>query len=283
MSETLSPSNAATRDLWDAAAGGWHRHGPAIRDWLRLPTHALLDMAGVAPGQTVLDVAAGAGDQTLELAGLVGTSGRVVATDISPRILLHAAEAARSAGYRNVETVVADAERIALPEASFDAAICRLGLMFLASPLGGLAAIRGTLKPGARFAAMVFAGPDQNPCLRITMGTALRHAGLGPRDPFQPGSLTSLGRPGHLEALFTLAGFHSVASTRIDAPFRLPLASDYVAFLSDAAGPVIDILSRLTPAAQAAAWADISDQLQVFQTAAGWVGPNSLILTTGTR
>ncbi len=282
MPATDRHANAATRDQWDATASGWHRQGPVIRDWLRLPTKTLFEMAGIAPGQAVLDVAAGAGDQTLDLAGLVGPSGRVVATDISPGILAHAATAARAAGHRCVETCVADAEHLDLPLASFDAAICRLGLMFLTSPLVGLAAIRRALKPGARAAVMVFAAPDQNPCLRIIMSTALRHAGLGPRDPFQPGGLMSLGRPGHLEALFTEAGFHGVTAARIDAPFRLPRTADYVAFLRDAAGPVIDILARLSPAAQDAAWADITSQLEVFQTDAGWVGPNSLILTAGT-
>ena len=276
-------TNAATRDQWEANASGWHRQGAVVRDWLHLPTRVLFEMAGIAPGQAVLDVAAGAGDQTLDLAGLVGPKGRVVATDISPAILTHAAAAALAAGYLNVETHVADAEDLALPKASFDAAICRLGLMFLTKPQAGLAAIHHTLKPGARLAVMVFAAPDQNPYLRITMGTALRHAGLKPHDPFQPGSLTSLGRPGDLETLFAAAGFKGITSTRIDAPFRLPKPADYVAFLRDAAGPVIDIVSHLSAPAKMAAWAAIQSQLEAFQTDDGWVGPNSLILTAGTR
>ena len=84
----------------------------------------------------------------------------------------------------------------------FDAAICRLGLMFLTDPAAGLRRVQQCLRPGARFCSMVFAGPDLNPCLRILMMTALRHAGQPPRDPCAPGGLTSLGRPGALEALF---------------------------------------------------------------------------------
>ena len=56
---------AAVRKQWDQAAAGWNEHTPQIRAWLRQATEAMLDMAGVAPGARVLDVAAGAGDQTL--------------------------------------------------------------------------------------------------------------------------------------------------------------------------------------------------------------------------
>lgn len=274
---------AATRTGWDTAAAGWHRHGAIIRDWLRAPTHAMLDMAGVASGQSVLDIAAGAGDQTLNIADLVGPTGRVTATDISPAILAFAATAAATAGHRNVTTHIADAEALALPEMTFDAAICRLGLMFLPHPLAGLTEIRHTMKPGARFCAMVFAAPDQNPCLRILMATALRHAGQPPRDPFQPGGLSSLGRPGHLDALFREAGFHHVTTTTMQAPFHLPATADYLTFIQDAAGPILQILAPLSSEARAAAWADITTQLDQFQTDQGWTGPNTLLLTVGTR
>ncbi|MBU2359642.1 MAG: ubiquinone biosynthesis protein UbiE, partial [Alphaproteobacteria bacterium] len=125
------------------------------------------------------------------------------------------------------------------------------------------------------------AGPDQNPCLRILMTTALRHAGLPPRDPFQPGSLFSLGHPGTIEEIFKAAGFSQVATTRMAAPFMMPTAQHYLAFIRDAAGPVLQIIERLAPKAQVSAWADMADQLDAFQTQDGWVGPNTLLLTVG--
>ena len=272
-----------TRTTWDAAAAGWHRHAPEIRAWLRIPTTVMIDLAGVQSGHSVLDLAAGAGDQTLDAATRTGPTGHVTATDLSPAILTFAAQAARTAGHRNITTRTADIAHLPFPDATFDAAICRLGLMFLPDPLAGLAEIRRTLKPGARFAAMVFAAPDLNPCLRILMTTALRHAGLPQRDPFAPGGLTSLGKPGHLQALFQQAGFRATSTTRLDAPFALPATADYIAFLQDAAGPILQILAPLPAAARSAAWADITTQLHAFQTPQGWSGPNTLLLTVGTR
>jgi SAM-dependent methyltransferase len=272
-----------TRLEWDSAAAGWDKHSPAIRAWLTQPTRAMLNMAGVARGQTVLDVAAGAGDQTLDLAALVGPGGRIVATDISPRILSIAAANAIGAGHANVTTHLADAEHLDLAEASFDAAVCRLGLMFLRDPLAGLGQVHRALRPGGRFCSVVFAGPEQNPCLRILMQTALRHAGLPARDPFQPGGLTSLGRSGDIDALFRMAGFSAVATTRMEAPFQMPSADHYIAFIQDAAGPILQILAGLAPEVQAAAWDDMTGQLEIFRTAGGWAGPNTLLLTVGQK
>jgi SAM-dependent methyltransferase len=272
-----------TRQGWDIAAAGWDKHAPAIRAWLRPSTEAMLNMAGVVSGQAVLDVAAGAGDQTLDLAARVGPEGRVVASDISANILAIAAQNASRAGHRNVETLFADAEHLDLAENTFDAAVCRLGMMFLPDPLAGLIQVHRALKPGGRFCSMVFAGPDQNPCLRILMMTALRHAGLPPRDPFQPGGLVSLGRPGAIDALFQRAGFSAVATTRMDAPFRMPSTAHYLAFIRDAAGPILQILAPLDPTAQAAAWADMGEQLDDFQKTEGWTGPNTLLLTVGQK
>ncbi len=272
-----------TRVQWDEAAAGWNAHGPEIRNWLRGPTDAMLAMAGIGEGQAVLDVAAGAGDQTLDIAARVGAGGRVVATDISAHILSYVPGNAGRAGHGNVAVHAADAEDLGLDTATFDAAVCRLGLMFLPNPAAGLKEIHRVLKPGARVCSMVFAGPDLNPCLRILMSTAMRHAGVAPRDPFQPGGLVSLGKAGLMDALMQEAGFHAVATTRMDAPFRLPTTSEYMTFVRASAGPILQILAPLGADAKAAAWADIATQLDTYQTADGWVGPNTLLLCVGQR
>ena len=273
----------ATRVQWDKAAAGWDRHAPKIRDWLRVPTDAMLEMAGISPGQSVLDVAAGAGDQTLDIAVRVGADGEVVATDISEGILNHALGNAVRAGHANVRIHPADAEDLGLDDATFDAAVCRLGLMFLPDPLAGLTEIHRVLKPGGRFCGMVFAGPDMNPCLRILMSTAMRHAGLAPRDPYQPGGLVSLGKPGLMDDLMQRAGFRSVATTRMEVAFTLPTTADYLAFIRDSAGPILQILAPLDDATRAAAWADMAAQLDAYQAQDGWSGPNTVLLTAGRK
>jgi ubiquinone/menaquinone biosynthesis C-methylase UbiE len=146
----------------------------------------MLAMADIMAGARVLDVAAGAGDQTLDIAKRVGPNGYVLATDISPAILAFAQDNARRAGYANVETHVADGETLVVAEESFDAAICRLGLMFFPDPSTGLARMSHALKQGGRACTMVFSTPDSNPCVAMLVAAACKHAGLPLPTPTAP-------------------------------------------------------------------------------------------------
>lgn len=272
---------AATLGQWNAASEGWDAHSPVLRSWLSSATRLLFESAAVDSGQTVLDIAAGAGDQTLMLADKVGPRGRVVATDLSPALIDRLKLNTERAGLTTVEARVADAQEPLTETDVFDAAICRLGLMLMPAPLRCLSSVHAALKPGGRFSALVFAEPKDNPCIRILMSTALRHAGLPPRDPFAPGGLLSLGRPGQIEHLFEAAGFREVSAFRVDAPFRLPSARDYIAFVRSAAAPVIEVLSGLEAARREAAWQDMEGQLSAFDEPGGWAGPNTLLVAAG--
>jgi SAM-dependent methyltransferase len=271
------------RAQWDGAAEGWNGHTAAIRTWLGQSTEAMCAMAGVRAGSRVLDVAAGAGDQTLTVAQAVGAQGHVLATDLSPVIMALARGNAARAGFAQVETQVADGEDLGVPEASFDAAVCRLGLMFFPDPLQGLREMHRALRPGGGMCTMVFSRPEKNPCLTILMSTALKHAGLPARDPFAAGGLLSLGRPGHIDSLFRSAGFENVATTALDAPFRLPSVDHYIDFVRSSASPILHILGQLGTAAAEAAWREMRERLMAFNTHDGWAGPNELLLTAGRR
>ena len=288
----MLPSNPeqfkdATRKAWDRCAPGWNRHTPVLHAWLAEATAQLLDAAGVVSGMRVIDIAAGSGDQTLELARRVGPNGQVLATDLSPAILKFAQDNARQAGLQQVQTRACDAESLAsllsADTPGFDAAVCRLGLMLCPSPLRALQQMHEVLVPGGRAAVLVFSEPARNPCLGILMSSALKHAGLGPRDPFHPGSLLSLGKPGLLESLFIEAGFAAVASRCMAAPFRLPSARAYLEFVRDSASPIVQILGQLSLHDQEAAWASMESKLRAFQTPSGWEGPNELLLVHGAR
>jgi SAM-dependent methyltransferase len=274
---------AATRAAWDRHAKGWNDHETEIGAWLREATDAMLAMCSIGPGARVLDVAAGAGGQTLEIARRVGPAGFVLATDLSPAILDFAKERARLAGCGNVETRVADGEHLGSVEASFDAAICRLGLMFFPDPARGLAEMFRALRPGGNACTMVFSAPAANPCIAILMATALKHAKAPPRDPFRPGGLLSLGKPGLIDELFERAGFARVATTKVNAPFRLPSAMHYLDFVRNSASPILQILGALDEPARNAAWAEMEDKLGAFATPQGWEGPNELLLTVGRK
>jgi SAM-dependent methyltransferase len=274
---------ASMRAQWDTAAAGWNAHAADLGHWLHQPTDAMCRMAGVRTGSHVLDVAAGSGDQTLAVAQQVGARGHVLATDLSPAIVALARDNAMRAGFAHVETRVADGEDLGVLEGSFDAAVCRLGLMFFPDPLRGLREIHRALRPGGGVCTMVFSRPETNPCLTILMATALKHARLPPRDPFAAGGLLSLGQPGRIDDLFRAAGFVDVATTAVQAVFRLPSVDRYLAFVRSSASPILQILGRLDAAAADAAWSEMRERLMTFTTPEGWAGPNELLLTAGRR
>jgi ubiquinone/menaquinone biosynthesis C-methylase UbiE len=249
--------------------------GTATRQWL--------DAARLEPGAKVLDVAAGAGDQTHDIAHRVGEHGEVWVTDVSPRILGLAQDALRTVTGTRLHFQVADAQALGLAGANFDAALCRLGLMFCAMPVQALQQMHQALRPGGRLAVLVFSTPQANPCVALTMRTARRHAGLADADPDAAGSLFALGRPGLLERLCEEAGFSDIEVVKMAAPFCVSCAADYVDFVRVSGSPVMETLRHLSQAAQAAAWVDVEQQLSQFSTAQGWVGPNELLLCSATR
>ena len=145
------------------AAAEWRRGAAARLQAFGPATEMMVDLVEVAEGSRVLDVGAGAGDSTLVAAQRVGSRGRVVATDVSASMLEVAAELARQAGLNNVDTRVADAQRLDLDPHSFDAAVSRNCLMLIPDYQRALINIRRVLKPGGRFAAIVFRPPTGAP------------------------------------------------------------------------------------------------------------------------
>src|SRR5688572_18046039 len=272
-----------TRAQWETAAEAWDRWGPLVGRWLGAATEAMLDMAHVEPGARVLDVAAGAGEQTLIAARRVGTSGRVLATDISPTILEYAAAASKRAGLDNVEIRELDGERHdLLPAGSFDAAVSRVGLIYFPDQQRALKGIHHALRPGGRFAAVVYSTPDRNRFFSIPVGIIRRRAKLPPPVPGQPGPF-SLGGDGVLVAALQKAGFHSVEVRRIDSPVRLPTAADCVRFERESFGALHQMMSSLSEAERAETWQEIAAELAQFEGSAGFEGPCEMLVGAGTR
>jgi SAM-dependent methyltransferase len=272
-----------TRAQWESAADAWNRWGGLLGQWLGPATEAMLDMAAVGPGARVLDVAAGAGQQTLAAARRAGPRGRVLATDISPAILRHARAQAGKAGLANVETLELDGERHdTLAQASFDAAISRVGLIYFPDQQRALAGIRHALRDGGRFAAVVYSTPERNGFFSIPVGIIRRRAKLPPPLPGQPGPF-SLGGEGVLAQALERAGFREVQVRRVDSPVRLPAAADCVRFERESFGALHQMMAAMSDAERADTWAEIERELGRFQGAEGFIGPCEMLVGAGTR
>lgn len=274
---------STTRAQWEAAADAWYRWGPAIEDWLGAATRQMLHDVHLAAGARVLDVAAGAGGQTLEAARRVGPSGHVLATDISPGILEYAARAAAQAGLGNVETLEAAGEDLlAVGTATYDAAISRVGLIYFPDQHRALSEICRTLRPGGRLSCVVYSTPDRNGFFSIPVGIIRRIAGLAAPAPGLPGPF-SLGSPGVAEATYAAAGLVDVTVTTVTSPVRLASAQECVQFEKESFGALHQMLAGVDDAQRAGAWREIEEALVQFEGTSGFVGPCEMLVVSATR
>lgn len=270
-----------TTDQWQSAAEPWHRWGPTLEAWLGAATEAMLDMAGVAPAAQVLDVAAGAGGQTLAAARRVGPEGHVLATDISSNILAFAERSAHDAGLRNVSTRVVDGEQLDVQPGAFDAVISRVGFIYFPDQHAAFVGMRRALRPGGRLAGIVYSTPEANPFFSIPVSIIRRRAQLPAPAHGQPGPF-SLGAPGVLEAALERAAFADVEVRRVPAPLRLRSAAEFVRFARESFGALHQMLAELSEAEREEAWSEIERELVRYETASGFEGPCELLVAAGT-
>jgi ubiquinone/menaquinone biosynthesis C-methylase UbiE len=267
---------------WQAAAAGYAKWDAVLAAGLAGPTQVMLDLARVEPDMRVLDLACGAGGQTMLVAERVGAGGEVVAADISAEMLGHTRERAAQAGFDMIETLESAAEDLNVPAESFDAAICRLGLMLFPNPEAGLASVERVLKPGARFAAIVFSTPEANTYMAESLRILRDHAGKPPPAPREPG-VFALGEPGLLERLFEEAGFDDVSTRIMRGQLRLSSGAETVELMRQAFGAFRAIISDLSPQDQDAAWADVGNYLASLEGPQGFEVERTFLVGSGAK
>jgi SAM-dependent methyltransferase len=267
-----------TREQWQAAAEPWYRWGPTLEEWLGQATETMLDMAEVGPGSRVLDIAAGAGGQTIVAAKRVGPSGYVLATDISSNILQFASETARQEGLGNVETRVMDGESLEeLEEESFDAVISRVGLIYFPDQQKALTGMRRALKPGGRIACVVYSTAENNKFFSIPVSIIRKRAQLPPPLPGQPGPF-SLGGVGVLEEAYQRAGFREAETRMVPSPLRLSSAAECVRFERESFGALHQMMSGLSQPERESVWEEIERELRQFEGPNGFEGPCEMLV-----
>lgn len=141
----------------------------------------LLTKARVEAGDVVLDIGCGCGATSLELARMVGPTGRVVAIDVSHQMLDRAR--ARLTAFTNAELICADAASYRFAPFA-DLAVSRFGVMFFGDPTAAFANLRHALKPGGRLIFTCWRKLDDNPWMQVPLH-AVYDAGV-PRLP-RPG------------------------------------------------------------------------------------------------
>ena len=234
---------AGQRNDWDNVATGWNRWWSVIERGAQQVSDRLVELAEVQPGHRVLDIATGIGEPAVTAARRTGPSGSVVATDQSDQMLAIAWERASSLGLQNVEFRQMDAETLGYPDASFDAVLCRWGLMFLPDLAGTLSRVHGLLSPDGSFATAIWSIPPKVPMGSIPMSVVQSMLDVPP-PPEEAPTLFKLSAPGVLEKAFTQAGFTDVRSAPMLAIMEFDAPEDYTQMMLDMAAPIIALLDQ---------------------------------------
>jgi len=271
-----------TTQQWQGAAKAWNDWGGTLRTWLGPATEVMIRLAEIGPGSSVLDVAAGAGDQTLQIADHVGPDGYILATDISSNILDYAAANAQAQGYEQIAFKVMDGENLAVGTNRFDAAVSRVGMIYFPDQMKALAGIREALRPGGRFSTIVYSTPENNAFFSLPVSIIREAAQLPPPAKGQPGPF-SLGQPGVLADVLRKAGFTDIREEVVDAPLKLPTAAECVRFERESFGALHQMLGGLSKTEQEKVWMDIERALSKFETSEGFSGPCELVVVSGRK
>ena len=272
----------AQREQWNKDGAAWRRWSPTLDGWYGEVTRRMLELGRILPGQRVLDIAAGAGEPAVSAAERVGPAGYVLATDISEGIVELAREVARQRGLEQVDTRAMDGEAPDVPEASFDAVLCRFGLMYMPHPVTALRAWRRVLRPGGLVAVAVFSTPERNAWGALPASIIRRRAHLAPPAPGQPGPF-SLGAPGVLEEAFLRAGFPGPEVRALPVPHRAASAAQYVQVAREAFGGFNAMMSHLSPQDRESAWNEVEDAMRRVESAGGFEAPGECLVGVAER
>jgi SAM-dependent methyltransferase len=231
-------------DMWNSVAEAWERNADFVDAHLAGATEAMLDAVQLKAGDAVLDLASGPGGAGLAAARRVGAEGTVVLADVAPAMVEAAAR--RSAGLARVTTLVCDQRSIAAPDDSFDAVICRHGLMFAEPPAAAVAEARRVLRKGSSYGAITWDGRAANPWLGIVLDAVGAQFGV----EFPPAGVAgpfALDSPDRLRGALLEGGLQDVTVERLAAPMHADSLEAWWELVPQLAGPLAQALAGMEP------------------------------------
>ena len=269
----------AQRQSWDSAAPGWKEWWKTLEIAAQNVSDRLVELAEIKPGQKVLDIATGIGEpavtaaRKLVAAALAGSGnkdnnnnvnkGHVLATDISAQMLTIAKQRAAAMGLHDIiiEFREADAEKLELPDSSFDVVLCRWGLMFMPHLSITFSHIFDALISGGRFVCAVWAEASKVPFGSIPMNIVMRELHVSPPPPGTPGPF-ALADINILKDALSNAGFTSIHSERLNVTFEFATVEDYINYTKATAAPITSMLSKESVKRQEEVWNIVRDQVR---------------------
>ncbi len=265
------------RRRWNEAAPAYEQLSASLFSPI---TDAFAEFCRLAPGERVLDVACGPGAATLAAARAVGPAGRVVGVDLSPA-MLEAARRRAAAAPAPIEWRAASAEELDMPDASFDAVVCQLGLMLFARPTEALRQMARVVRGGGRVACLVQGLREKMVFTSLVMGVLLRHAPQL-KEEGAP-TLYAFAKPGMLEAALASAGLVVEASRRLEGTFKFDSPQAYWDLMTAGAGRTGAVLRSLPEAAQRQVRDEVLTQARRYAADGGVAIPFEVVMARAAK
>jgi SAM-dependent methyltransferase len=278
----LDELRAGLHTMWGAVALGWEQNADFVDKRTRGLTETMLDAVALEPGNRVLELACGPGGLGLAAAERVGPEGEVVLSDVAPQMTAIAATRAQRRGLKNVTTLELDLERVDQRDDSYDAVLCREGLMLVPDHTGAAGEIRRILRPGGRAAISVWGPRERNPWLGAMLDAVGAQLGGTFPPPGMPGPFALDGRD-KLLGVLTGAGFDNVEISDVDAPWRGASFEVWWLVTTALAGPLAKVLEVQPPEAVEAIRAHAREALSAYETADGMDIPGVSLVGTVRR
>jgi ubiquinone/menaquinone biosynthesis C-methylase UbiE len=227
----MDASDRVRKD-WDNQANEWYEQRETLLAASR-PIHDwIVEHLEPREGQRVLEIAAGPGDTGFLVAPHLG-NGQLTSTDLSPSMVDAARKRAAELGIANADFRVLDAQKMDLPDESFDAVICRWGFMLMPDPAAAFRETRRVLRPSGRLVCAVFTGPEKNPFASLPARILVEMGHLpAPTSEWRPGILALADRS-RLQSLLDAAGFVSTEIEAVGMTWTFADVDEYWAFLVD--------------------------------------------------
>jgi SAM-dependent methyltransferase len=286
ISNSTHNDNQANEVLreWRANASYWQKHLGTIRTIFQPVTQALIDDVGIVEGQSVLDVAGGAGEPSFTIAQRVGANGSVVCTDVVAEMIAGAQTEAQRRGLTNIRFRQSAADSLPFEDDSFDVVVCRFGIMFFPDPLAALREMLRVTKPAGMIGLAVWGKTELNPFYYLANDVLARH--LGPAAPANPDAPAAyrFGEPDSLARVLRQAGANKVTERPLEFHLTAPISpAQFWEMRSETSGTLREKLATMTPPQRNLIAQEVQESVREFFPNNQMSLPAHVIVVTGSK
>jgi ubiquinone/menaquinone biosynthesis C-methylase UbiE len=264
----LAEYRKLSHDIWERMAAGWDSWNDLLAQSAREPTEQMVAALAPQPGETILELAAGAGVGGFAAAALMGREGRLIMTDFASHMVEAEKRRGGELGFSNIEYRVMDAERMDLEDDSVDGVLCRWGYMLMADPAAALRETRRVLRDGGRLSFSVWGAPADNPWATVPSRILVQRGHMAAPESGAPG-IFAMAEPARIEELVTGAGFERPRLEEVHLTWRFEDFEHFWRYSTEIAGAIALVIAKLDDREAAAVRSELESACERYATGSG--------------